>query len=648
MIPRDFFFSYFHQIWHLFWLIPLLCLMLYAQHQRKKGADLLIQKNLQNSVIIPRDFFWNIFAFICFSLGWVFAVIALMGPMGNEYYLEEKTKFAREHAPLELFLVLDVSQSMGVRDGRHQQMRLESALEIADRLVAKIKNDPVALFAFTSDLVPFVPLTYDRTFIRLMLKELGLNEGDHYGTNFSILFEQLKKQLEMFPKAPKALVLFSDGGDGLIEASSKKDREVAIASLIQMIKSLNVPVFTVGIGTKEGGEVPDIGRKVISRLDEALLREISEQTGGRYFSGNAQSADEIALRIDQSLERPRTNERIEGGVTGLFHYYFQIPLTLAICLLGLSFLMPSAKRKFIFFLMLSLQGYSADPGEILYEAGQYKEAADWFSGELKHLPPEWLRNKLLYNYGTSLMAEKKWQEAENAFFAVSKEAYIYPLFRLRLLYNQILALYYQKEDVLPLFELIDMKELNELKDKLQLEGLKSDPLNQAIRLFRLAALLDKLPPFADLDETTLLLIQLKLKTAGTPQEFLEGSLEELAVAYGISDGQKKVAENAIQFYPLVLEWQKGKFNEGICQCSPWNEVLPRFTEGLRMLSQEPFERQIFYTYNKWLEALQMLKQQKAFEEEKPEESDIRELREMQNLDKTPSKPKMKPVGGMPW
>lgn len=667
MIPRDFFFSYFYLFWHLFWLIPLLGVLLYAQNQRKKGAALLIQKNLQPSVLIPRDFYWNTLSLICFSLGWVFAVIAMMGPMGNEYYRDERANITGEHASLELFLVIDVSQSMAVKDGRNKQMRLDNATEIADKLVAKVKNDPVALFAFTSDLVPFVPLTFDRIFVRLMLKELNLNEGDSYGTNFQILFEQLKKQVEVFPKSPKAIVLFSDGGDAIIEASSKDDRETAIASLIKTIKSLNVPVFTVGIGSSVGGEVPDVGSKVISRLDEALMKEISEQTGGRYFSGNNQPAEEIALRINQSLERPRTNEGVTSASKGLFRYYFQIPLTLAICLFGLSFLMPTTKRSFfIFLVMIPLQTYSADPGETFYEAGQYKEASEWFSGELKHLPPEWLRNKLLYNLGTSLMAENKWQEAERAFFAISKEAYDYPLFRLRLLYNQIVALYHQNEDVLPIIKLADLKELNELNEKIKNTPQKSDPLDQAIYLFRLASVLDKptSPLLAEalskvalskemqeknVDEITFMLIQLKLKQASTPKEFLEWSLDALAVASGITNGQKKVEENAGHFYPLVLEWQKKKFLEGICQCQPWDEVLPRFTEGLRMLQIEPFEKQIFYSYDKWLEALQMLQQETSpSKEEKPEDSAIRELREMQSLDKTPSKPKMKPVGGMPW
>lgn len=662
MIPRDFFFSHLANFWHLFWLIPLMALLIYASYQRKKVAEKLVEPSLQPAVLIPRDAFWNSLSLLCFALGWVCAIFALMGPIGNEYYLEDGAKYKGEHAPLELFLVIDTSQSMAVTDGRNKKMRLESATEIADRLVFQVKNDPVALFAFTSELVPFVPLTYDRTFVRLMLKELQLNEGDHYGTNLSIVFEQLKNQLfEMYPKAPKAVVLFSDGGDLSIEASSGNDRIKAIQSLVAIAKGLNVPVYAVGIGSIEGGEVPGIGNKITSRLDENLLSEISKQTGGRYFSGNTQSADEVAARINQSLEKPRTSENTDGVVASskaLFRIYFQVPLALALIFFGLSFFMPKVSRKFLVLLiMIPLNGFSVDPGESLYEAGQFKEAANWFSGELKHLPPEWLRNKLLYNLGTSLMAEKKWKEASDAFFAVSKEAYTYPLFRLRLLYNQIVALHHQGIDVRPLIQLIDIKELNALK--IEEPKVKSDPLDQAIRLYRLAALLDKPAPSLpsaitldekNLDEATFYLIQLKLNQTLTPSVFLESSLNQLAVAYALPNGHERVAKNASRFYSLVLEWQKARFKEGKCQCNPWNEVMPLFTDGLRMLEQKPFEKQIFYTYNKWLEALQMMhaEQSPSKEEEKPEENDIRELREMQTLDKQQSKPKMKPVGGMPW
>jgi hypothetical protein len=81
-----------------------------------------------------------------------------------------------------------------------------------------------------------------------------------------------------------------------------------------------------------------------------------------------------------------------------------------------------------------------DPGEIFFSEKHFQEAAGWYEGELKHLPVSWLQDKIFYNLGTSLEAADKDGEVRRAFYAISKEAYTYPLFRLRLMYNWILSL----------------------------------------------------------------------------------------------------------------------------------------------------------------------------------------------------------------
>ena len=110
-------------------------------------------------------------------------------------------------------------------------------------------------------------------------------------------------------------------------------------------------------------------------------------------------------------------------------------------------------------------------------------------------------------------------------------------------------------------------------------------------------------------------------------------------------------KDASRFYPLVLEWQKRKFALGECQCTPWDEVIPPFTEGLKMLGVNPFETQIFYTYNKWLEALEKMQKStspKSQKEKETDSNDVRELREMQALDRDLKPNTAKKKEGIPW
>lgn len=696
MIPRDFHFSALHNAWHVLWLLPLMILVLYSVFKKREKIKELIEGKLQKKVIIPHDPLFTGFKFFCFVCGWIFAVIALMDPLGNEYY-QGSSKAAVDKPPsLDLIFLVDVSTSMAVADMRNQMTRLAAVEEIADRLVAKLKSDSVALFAFTSKLIPLVPMTWDRTFFRLMLREIEFNEEDHFGTNYATVFQQLRAHIEgNYPKSSKAIILFSDGGDTSLESLSGAKKAAATEVILQEAANLNVPFFTVGMGSDAGGVVPDVmqdGKKVISRLDDALLLAISKKTGGRYFSAKDQSAIDLAARINQSLERPRNTMKMNAtaDLNGSYHYYFQIPLALSLFLFAIYYLFPSVKRTlFLFPLLLSFQVSAEDVGKTLFDSGKYAESSDWYAGELKHLPPEWLRNKLLYNFGTSLMAEKKWEDAERAFFAVSKDAYTYPLFRLRLLYNQLLILWYEAEkepnareklqEALFILNLVKQEKCDEdcpehLLEKYRekvVESLNQLPkeevpfdISAKIRIFRLASLLPTLSKDAlktlenltekkDFAEAAFILEQEKQKLATTPTMLLESLLDEIPLASTLKGQEPVVLKDGRQFYPFIYEWQKKQFSKGICQCAPWGEALPPFTDGLRALELEPFEEQLFYTYDKWLDALKQLNSKNDTSHEtnqqERENEDQREMQEMQTLDKQKNKAKMQSIGeGMPW
>lgn len=724
MIPRDFHFSAFYNAWYLLWLVPLIVLFLYSYWKRKQKMSELIDATLQPKVIISRDPIFTGLKLVCFTLGWIFAVVALMDPLGNEYY-QGNTKAVQKRPPsLDLIILMDVSSSMAVSDMRNQMTRLSAAEEIADRLVSKLRSDPVAVFAFTSQLVPLVPMTLDRTFARLMLREIQLNEENHFGTNYETVFKQLKAHIaDNYPKSPKAVILFSDGGDTNLESLAENDRKTATEAILKDAVNLNAPIFTVGMGSMAGGEVPDLlqnGQKVISKLDNALLLAISEKTGGRYFSAGDQSAIDLASKINQSLERPRNTMEVNAvaDTGGSFHYYFQIPLAFALLFFGLYYFLPSVKKTlFLLPFLISLSANAQDVGKTFFDSGQYAESAEWYAGELKHLPPEWLRNKLLYNLGTSLMADKKWDEAERAFFAVSAEGYTYPLFRLRLLYNQLLILWHEAENnphaaqklqnALLILDLAEHEKcdadcpeyvLEEYKQKVNehLSGLSKesegdlspyDAISDQIRIFRLASLLPIVSPnalkklvdlskqssntiFKDyvqqaglaknaserqtlLGKATFELEQEKRALATTPTLLLESLLDEIPLASMLKRLEPTLFKDGRQFYPFLFDWQKKQFSKGICQCAPWSEVLPPFTDGLRALDEEPFDEQLFYTYDKWLDALKQLNSNKDAssqnQQQQQDNEDLRELQEMQTLDKQKNKAKMQPIGeGMPW
>lgn len=678
MMPRDLYFTSWEGIWQLFWLIPLLGLIWFSNHWKKNAARALVEEKLQPDVIVFQDKFLVGIKAILFSFGFILAIFALMGPRGNEYYEKNKIELGSKEAKVDLFILLDVSQSMAVKDMRNQKTRLEWSKEVIDQLISKLKSDSVALYAFTTELVPIVPLTYDQLFSRLMLNEIDLNAENYFGTNLTTIFNQLNDRiLENYPKSSRAIVLFSDGEDNTFEAGKNN-------SIIASAVNLKTPIFAVGTGTSEGGEVPGLGKKVISKMNESLLQDISEAAKGRYFSSQNETSNDLAVRINQSLEQVRVNvtgDSYQADSKGSFREYFQIPLAASLLFFILYWFFPEVKkRKELFLLLFAAPLCGADTGETLFEAKKFQEASDWFSGELTHLPPEWLRNKLLYNLGVSLMQEGKGEEADIAFFSISGEAYAHPIFRLRLIYNQALSLLKQDkaQEALFILQLYPDAFLGDLKVAAEEALTRFDKkkgdfgAGEMIRQLRLASLIPSFEPQMLLalqavaeqnKELEPVRKELNLARLSKNQEEMKGHLAKGILALLMDQKNESPAaylksliyilslneetflmEKAKGFYPFLLDWQKKRFLENECQCQPWDEAIPLFSDGLQMA---PYN--LDYTYEKWWKALNKIKQEHQGSNSSGGSEEMTELREMQALDKKPLPAKMKAIGEeMPW
>jgi Ca-activated chloride channel family protein len=105
--------------------------------------------------------------------------------------------------------------------------------------------------------------------------------------------------------APAAIVLLTDG-----ENNVEPDPMVAAELAVER----GVRIHTVGIGSPAGARLRIEGFSVHTKLDEAMLQQISHHTAGSYF--NARSAEEL-LDIYQNLGSRFTVKPEETEVTAL-------------------------------------------------------------------------------------------------------------------------------------------------------------------------------------------------------------------------------------------------------------------------------------------------------------------------------------------
>lgn len=108
-------------------------------------------------------------------------VLALMDPVlhvVSEQFVSEsspvQTTTVRRKAHDVVFL-LDVSASMGVKDGRLSRSRLDYAKELIDEIVARLHGETVSLYTFTSKVAQVVPGTMDYLYLRMLLRDVEVN-----------------------------------------------------------------------------------------------------------------------------------------------------------------------------------------------------------------------------------------------------------------------------------------------------------------------------------------------------------------------------------------------------------------------------------------------------------------------------------------
>ena len=139
-MPRDLFFSGWDNAYVLLLSIPLLLLLFYGA-MKKRDAVL--------KLIGPHSFLLkgaskNTFRSGLLIAGLLFTGLALMRPMGNL----KSASSGKVSAPLELYLLIDSSLSMGVKDAVNGMSRFDRAKEISAKLIEELHGEQLSLNLF--------------------------------------------------------------------------------------------------------------------------------------------------------------------------------------------------------------------------------------------------------------------------------------------------------------------------------------------------------------------------------------------------------------------------------------------------------------------------------------------------------------------
>lgn len=202
---------------------------------------------------------------------------------------------------IDIFLVMDLSSSMLAQDFKPD--RLEVSKRVAAEFVDKREYDRIGLAVFSGEAFTQCPLTTDHVILKGFIDALRcgmLEDGTAIGMGLATAVNRIKDS----DAESKVVILLTDGVNNAGYVKPLTAAEIA--------KEFNVKVYTIGVG-REGEALTPISRRSDGRyifglarveIDEELLKQIADMTGGQYFRAtNERSLEKIYDEIDRLEKR---------------------------------------------------------------------------------------------------------------------------------------------------------------------------------------------------------------------------------------------------------------------------------------------------------------------------------------------------------
>ena len=227
------------------------------------------------------------------------AIVLIIIALARPRYQEEVTLVDSEG--IDIVLAMDVSTSMLARDLYPD--RINASKDIAIEFLSQRKSDRIGIVVFAGESFTQCPLTTDkRTLINLM-SEIStdiIEDGTAIGNGLATAVARLSES----DAKSRVVVLLTDGVNNSGEVAPQMATEIA--------KQYGIKVYTIGVGKEGMAKYPVMTpwgvqlQDVKVEIDEPLLKEIAQETGGKYFraTDNTKLA-EIYNEINQ-METGRT------------------------------------------------------------------------------------------------------------------------------------------------------------------------------------------------------------------------------------------------------------------------------------------------------------------------------------------------------
>lgn len=227
-------------------------------------------------------------------------IIALAGPRTGASVVDVNAE------GIAMVVALDISSSMLAED-LSPVNRMEVARATVRDFISGREYDRIGLVAFAGEALTQVPITIDYPVILQSLAQLQAGSGLlEDGTAIGTALATAANRLRRVEGKSRVIILVTDGENNRGEIDPVTAARAAAA--------FGIKVYTIGIGTEGVARVP-VARGPFGvqyamlpvHIDESLLRQIAQMTGGKFFRAQTREALEQIYRQIDRMEKTRVN-----------------------------------------------------------------------------------------------------------------------------------------------------------------------------------------------------------------------------------------------------------------------------------------------------------------------------------------------------
>lgn len=285
--------------WFLLIIVPII-LFIYKFFNKTQA----IINISSTSIFGKKSMFWTRFKYFLILLK-IFAIIFLIIALSRPQTVDVSSQRIINKG-IDIIMTIDISSSMLAQDLKPN--RLNALKKVASSFIENRVNDRIGIVLYAGESYTKTPITSDKSIVKKSLSEIAYDGVIEDGTAIGMGLATSVNRLKESKAKSKVIILLTDG----VNNSGFIDPKIAT----ELAREFQIKTYTIGLGSNGSARAPigilpngdfQYGLTKVE-IDELLLKEIANKTGGLYFRAtDARRLQEIYDEINK-LEKTEIEE----------------------------------------------------------------------------------------------------------------------------------------------------------------------------------------------------------------------------------------------------------------------------------------------------------------------------------------------------